>query len=232
MLDTSVNEEILKSTVDRIRDLFVDYKMHDKFPIIKGKLHPDVYAEFIASKDKLEKQLFDHDLGILKYHLNVGNNLGQAAIPLEDLRAGYAYHYITALAAYFLDSIDMVPFAAARNGTTVIMSSHPMSADSNWWINWADKSSSNERHNHPCSLTSVLYLKNSKLAKTIFYHPDGDIWEHEGEDGEIVLFPAWLEHSVSEIVDEGIRVTCACNLNVFQTSHLNHQLIHGYDEVL
>lgn len=199
----------------KITKLFEDYEFVAPFPILLGKLHPTVHEEFIAETRRLEKQVFDPELGTLKYHLNVGQNLGQASIPKHRLGDGFSLHYITALAAYFMWKMGSVEsFADAYSQGRLVMSTHPMNIESAWWINWADKTSINEKHQHPTSLTSVLYIENSHLAKTCFYMDD-IVYKHQPEDGEIVLFPGWLNHSVEPIQEDGVRVTAACNLNYY-----------------
>jgi len=199
-----------------IRQLFSEYEWIDGFPILKGKLHPVVHQEFIDEARRLEKQMFHPDLGKLKYHLNVGQNLGQASIPKHRLNDGFSLHYITALASHFLAEFGFCDFQDAWSKGQLLMSSHPQNQESSWWLNWSDKTSINERHNHPTSLTSVLYVENTQLASTFFYMDDeSKVYEHKPEDGTIVLFPGWLEHSVSPIDSDGVRITAACNLNFY-----------------
>lgn len=194
--------------------LFGEYEFVDGFPLLLGKLHKDVHQEFIEEARRLEKQIFHPQLGTLKYHLNVGQNLGQASIPKHRLNDGFALHYITALGAYFLHRLGYCSFQEGWSMGRLLMSNHPSHMESSWWLNWADKSSINERHNHPTSLTSVLYVENTHLAKTNFYM-DGMVYQHTPEDGQIVLFPGWLEHSVEPINEDGVRITAACNLNYY-----------------
>lgn len=201
---------------DELFRLFQDYKFVDGFPILVGKLHPSVHQEFIDEARRLEQQIFHPELGKLKYHINVGQNLGQASIPKHRLQDGFALHYITALGAYFLDKFGYCSFQDGWSKGQLLMSSHPNNMESSWWLNWADKTSINERHNHPTSLTSVLYVENAHLASTFFYMDDENkVYEHKPEDGTIVLFPGWLEHSVSPIDADGVRITAACNLNFY-----------------
>jgi hypothetical protein len=91
--------------------------------------------------------------------------------------------------------------------------------ETGWWLNWADKTSVNQEHSHPSTLTSVVYIKNSMLAPTHFYKDEEIVYTHWGQDGEIVLFPGWLCHSVGKIEEDGIRVTAALNVNLLNSSN-------------
>ena len=70
---------------ENLKRFFEDYRMVDELPIITGKLHPTVYQEILDLETRLWEQN-QHELGAFKYHLNVGENLGQASIGYEEAR--------------------------------------------------------------------------------------------------------------------------------------------------
>ena len=78
-----------------------------------------------------------------------------------------------------------------------------------FWINYANKGSVNQWHNHEGYLSGVIYLKNTKNSPTLF--KESNI-EYGGDVGEICIFPASLEHSVGEYLQDDERITASFNL--------------------
>jgi uncharacterized protein (TIGR02466 family) len=102
-----------------------------------------------------------------------------------------------------------------------------------FWININKKGDSNGRHAHgpysPIFLCGVYYAKVPKNSGRFkFYDPRGSwmqsmseyIYYDDGfidynitpQDGMIILFPSWLEHSVEENKSDDERITVAFNI--------------------
>lgn len=205
---------------ENLKRFFEDYRMVDELPIITGKLHPTVYQEILDLETRLWEQN-QHELGAFKYHLNVGENLGQASIGYEEARRGFLLSYVYGICSTYLERIGFQSFRESWTGINykLAMTGFHHSNETGWWLNWADKNSVNVEHNHPSTLTSVVYVKNSTLAPTYFYKDGEIVYTHRGQDGDIVLFPGWLNHSVGKIEEDGIRVTAALNINLLNRSN-------------
>ena len=82
-------------------------------------------------------------------------------------------------------------------------------------------------------LSGVYYVKAPKdCGKIILYHPNrlvehswgakipkgkhnewtGSIWKHEAKPGKLIIFPAWLEHSVEHNLSKSPRVSFSFNI--------------------
>jgi uncharacterized protein (TIGR02466 family) len=103
----------------------------------------------------------------------------------------------------------------------------------NMWSIINKKNTFNIKHNHPNSIMSAAYYvkakkKSGKIAfhdpkdVKVMYHPP--IKEHneisceevkiEPEEGKLLLFPAYLQHSVEENLSEDERIVISFNINI------------------
>lgn len=103
----------------------------------------------------------------------------------------------------------------------------------NIWLNINGYKDSNVLHNHPWSIVSgVYYIKTpSKCGDLVLHHPCREIgpewhrliieynpansatWTLPVAEGDLVLFPSWLYHSVnSNLNKEDVRVSIAFNI--------------------
>ena len=100
------------------------------------------------------------------------------------------------------------------------------------WFNINRGRDRNRPHVHPfAQISGVVYLKASRDSGSIeFFRPDCQKhyyngytvpWNHalsgasiryQAEIGKIVMFPAWLEHGVTESNDDQARISLAFNL--------------------
>lgn len=103
-----------------------------------------------------------------------------------------------------------------------------------FWININKKGDYNVQHNHPRSfLSGVYYVKTPKNCGILeFHHPNPmqKFWCQmytksdnpatfssiifEPENGKLIVFPPWLEHTVSPSDAESARISIAFNINV------------------
>lgn len=98
-------------------------------------------------------------------------------------------------------------------------------------LSWANKSTKNSEHRihfHQNSFISGVYYLNSKPSPTYFECPvvskrtgivvlsdsilDANVWEHPAKEGELVLFPSWLEHKTCPQEFDGYRYTISINV--------------------
>lgn len=103
-----------------------------------------------------------------------------------------------------------------------------------FWININNKGDYNLQHNHPRSfLSGVYYVKTPKNCGLIeFHHPNTmqKFWYQlytkgdnpatfptvtfQPEEGKLIIFPPWLEHTVAPNQNESDRISIAFNINV------------------
>ena len=104
------------------------------------------------------------------------------------------------------------------------------------WVNINGQGHRNDRHNHfahsiPTFLSGVYYVKVPKDSGVIrFYDPRGPMTQNtldqeyyfnsppfqylEPEEGQIILFPTWLDHDVTYNTNEEERVSIAFNVMI------------------
>jgi uncharacterized protein (TIGR02466 family) len=104
---------------------------------------------------------------------------------------------------------------------------HELAYDlANCWFNVNYPGSYNVVHNHPgASLAAVYYLKvPKKSGNLIFRNPrsfcdyylvDSLSYEIEPKEGELIFFPASLDHEVQENLSKETRISIAFNFKVY-----------------
>ena len=108
------------------------------------------------------------------------------------------------------------------------------------WYNICPKGGYNENHVHPGAfLSGVYYLKKPKESGSINFHDPrkgsmcsrepqhvarGSLQRVDAKEGDIVIFPGWLEHSVEPNFDEEDRISLSFNIS------WGYKPGHGYME--
>ena len=102
----------------------------------------------------------------------------------------------------------------------------------NIWININGYKDYNDYHDHPGAILSgVYYVKNSSNSNILFYSPytqiiksywldyilhynhnTSSLFKHFSREGELILFPSWLMHSVEPNMKKENRVSISFNL--------------------
>ena len=80
------------------------------------------------------------------------------------------------------------------------------------WVNFTYKGDDNPEHNHAGSLSGIIYIKDEDCQPTNFPTID---YAHKPEEGEILLFPSHLKHSVDVKETESERISSSFNLDIF-----------------
>ena len=107
------------------------------------------------------------------------------------------------------------------------------------WGNILPKYGYNACHNHPgVEWASILYIKNGKSARTVFHDLRPNIanygqWhsniEHfgseitvDGKDGDLLIFPSYLNHSVEQNLSDDDRLSISTNIKVINARKIKN----------
>jgi len=99
------------------------------------------------------------------------------------------------------------------------------------WINYSKKYQYQNKHDHfkENTLSGVYYLKTSGSDGNIKFYPPSACMrydkkittemthssiEYKPQEGKIILFPSWVEHSVLPNMTESTRISVSFNLSV------------------
>ena len=95
-----------------------------------------------------------------------------------------------------------------------------------WWININRQGDFNQLHSHPISDISVVYYLSSSKSAIVFQHPSyHSRWLYNqatgsnhfekimAKEGDMIVFPADLQHYVEPNQTEDPRISIAINLN-------------------
>ena len=79
------------------------------------------------------------------------------------------------------------------------------------WMNFTYKGDSNPLHNHPGSISGIIYVKDEKQPT---FFPELN-YSHQPTVGEMLLFRSEQEHYVAEKLTEGERISISFNLDAY-----------------
>ena len=182
-------------------NLIVRVKMPDRiFDEVKGWIEP-----CREIKDDEYAELLNH------YNVGTGHNSYQTAIPRRLIDNSFFFGYLLHLGQLYM-KVSNTPGSEERR--KVHLRSYPGHFDGyDIWMNFTYKGDDNPEHNHAGSLSGIIYIKDEDCQKTNFPTIN---YVHEPEEGEILIFPSHLRHSVDVKETESERITSSFNLDIFQ----------------
>ena len=199
----------MKKTLEQI---FSDITLIGQTPnlIISTKLPDKIYQEVLSFIEPC-REIKDDDYCELLNHLNIGTNHNsyQTAIPRNLIDNSFFLGYILNLGKKYLQIANHAESQLAR---PVHLRNYPGHYDGyDIWMNFTYKGDDNPEHNHAGHFCAIIYVKNEDNLPTQFPSID---YEHNGKEGEIILFPSHLVHSVERKGTDSERITISFNMDV------------------
>jgi hypothetical protein len=196
-----------------LEEIFNDIALIGQTPnlIISTQLPDKIYQDVLSwiepcssVKDDEYAELLNH------YNVGTGHNSYQTAIPRKFIDNSFFLGYILNLGKLYLDVSNEKVYNVNR---PVHLRSYPGHYDGyDIWMNFTYKGDDNPLHNHAGSLSGIIYVKNPDHEPTNFPALN---YVHDPKEGEILLFPSQLLHSVDEKKTDSERITVSFNLDVY-----------------
>ena len=164
------------------------------------------------------KKIFPELLKFLN-HINVGtdHNTYQTGIPKKYIDNSFFLGYVIHLAELYLETTNQ-PQKTNPDGskggygrTTSMKEADGHYDGYDIWMNFTYQGDDNPLHNHAGDLSSIIYVKDEDCQPTIF--PSAK-YTHEPKEGEMLIFPAHLQHEVKMKLTESERISVSYNLNL------------------
>ena len=181
-------------------NLILRVKMPDRiFNEVKGWIEP-----CRAVKDDEYAELLNH------YNVGTGHNSYQTAIPRKLIDNSFFFGYILNFGQLYLRAANL---PGGQDRRAVHLRNYPGHYDGyDIWMNFTYEGDDNPLHNHAGSLSGIVYIKDEDCQPTNFPKIN---YVHDPEEGEILLFPSHLMHSVDVKKTESERITASFNLDVY-----------------
>ena len=181
-------------------NLILRVKMPDRiFNEVKGWIEP-----CRAVKDDEYAELLNH------YNVCTGHNSYQTAIPRKLIDNSFFFGYILNFGQLYLRAANL---PGGQDRRAVHLRNYPGHYDGyDIWMNFTYEGDDNPLHNHAGSLSGIIYIKDEDCQPTNFPKIN---YVHDPEEGEILLFPSHLMHSVDVKKTESERITASFNLDVY-----------------
>jgi len=173
--------------------------------VLLGKLPDDLFLELDQFVNCC-REIKDHKWSFLRKHRNIGENTYQVSVPRNLIEKSYLFPYINYLGEFYLwkslgGNIDQYLHQIA-------LREHEGHFDGyDFWINFCNKGSVNNVHSHAGTLSGIIYYQNDIKKTTSFKE-----FEVNGQKGEILIFPAHLQHWVEQQDEDYERITFSFNL--------------------
>ena len=181
-------------------NLIIRVKMPDPiFDEVKGWIEP-----CRSVKDNEYAELLSH------HNVGTGHNSYQTSVPRRLIDNSFFFGYLLNLGRLYLRTANV---SEEGNCRIVHLRNYPGHYDGyDIWVNFTYKGDDNPEHTHSGSLSGIIYIKDEDCQPTNFPTIN---YVHEPEEGEILLFPSQLIHSVDVKETESERITGSFNLDVF-----------------
>lgn len=204
-----------------IKEIFDDVTLIGQTPnlIMKVQL-PDKIFDEVKSWIEPCRAIKDDEYAELLSHRNVGtdHNSYQTSIPKKYIDNSFFLGYVIHFGELYLKTIN----SQHRNmdGSyyrRILMRDNPGHYNGyDIWMNFTYKGDDNPIYNHAGHMSAIIYVKDEGGQPTIFPSIN---YVHAPKEGEMLLFPAHLEHKVNVKQTESERITTSFNLCVLQESN-------------
>jgi hypothetical protein len=196
-----------------LEEIFDDVTLIGQTPnlIISTQLPEKIYQEVLSWVEPC-RAIKDDDYAELLNHYNVGtgHNSYQTAIPRKFIDNTFFFGYLLNFGRIYLNASNLNNSSNPRPVQLRNYTGHYDGYDI--WMNFSYKGDDNPPHNHAGSLSGIIYIKNPDKEPTNFPTID---YVHEPKEGEIILFPSYLQHSVDVKETDSERITSSFNLDVY-----------------
>ena len=180
--------------------------------IMKVQL-PDKIFDEVKSWIEPCRKIKDDEYAELLNHRNVGtgHNSYQTGIPRKYIDNSFFLGYILHFAEIYLESTNSpLKRQDGLYNRTVVMRDNIGHYDGyDIWMNFTYKGDDNPIHNHAGDFSSIIYVKDEDNQPTIFPSIN---YVHVPKEGEMLLFPAYLQHEVNVKQTESERISVSYNL--------------------
>lgn len=197
-----------------LKEIFNDVTLIGQTPnLIATTQLPDRIYQDVLSWIEPCRAIKDDEYGELLNHINVGTNHNsyQTAIPRKFIDNTFFFGYLLNFAKIYLEAANL---ASPEDHRRVHLRNYPGHYDGyDIWMNFTYKGDDNPLHNHAGSLSGILYVKDSDGQPTNFPAIN---YVHYGKEGELILFPSHLMHSVDVKQTDSERITVSFNLDVLE----------------
>jgi hypothetical protein len=191
---------------DKIYKLFEEFSFIQNTDILVGKLPEKIISEVDDMVNYCNKIKHD-DLSYLREHFNAGRNSYQISVPAPVLEDSYIFAFLNHMGEYYFHKVRNLPYEEVFR-KVVFKKDYGHYDGYSFWVNYSYLNDFNPEHTHGGSISGVIYIKNDDNEETIF----PNVTSYCGKKGDIIMFPANLEHKVNlkETISE--RITIAYNM--------------------
>jgi hypothetical protein len=200
-----------KIKTDKIFDLFKENKKFNSLPIILTKLPEEIFNEILKIVEN-HRKIKEHKLNFLFEHYNAGYNSFQISVQKPVVETSFIFPYLITLGQFYFYIFNKISFEQSHR--TILLRENVNHYDGyELWINYTEQGDENPPHKHSGHLTGVIYVKNTDNIPTVFNQKE----KFYGKPGEIIIFPADLEHGVEKQIENFERITMSFNLYLNET---------------
>ena len=196
-----------------ICDIFSDVEIvrHTPDLILKAQI-PDKIFKDVKGWIKPCRNIKDSEYGELLNHRNIGtgHNSYQISIPRKFIDNSLFLGYLIHFGQLYLKKTSIPVKNIDRS---IHLKNYPGHFDGyDIWMNFTSKGDDNPEHDHTGTLSGIIYIKDKDKHPTKFPTIG---YTHIPNEGEILLFPSHLRHSVGVKTTTSERITASFNLVCF-----------------
>ena len=194
-----------------IDEIFNDVDLIGQTPnlILRTQIPPKIFED-VKSWVEPCRAIKDDEYSALLVHDATGYNTYQTSIPRRFIDNSFFLGYLIRAGELYLHVTNSgVNTVEDRK---VHLRSYPGHFDGyDIWMNFTYKGDSNPLHNHPGSISGIIYVKDEKQPT---FFPELN-YSHQPTVGEMILFRSDQEHYVEEKLTEGERISISFNLDAY-----------------
>jgi len=196
-----------------LEEIFNDVTLIGQTPnlILSVDIPDKIYLDVLSWVNPC-RTIKDDKFAQLLNHVNGETNINtyQTSIPKKFIDNSFFLGYLIKFGELYLKIANVS--VDTKKVKPIYLRNYPGHYDGyDIWMNFTYKGDDNPEHNHSGSLSGIIYVKDPDCQPTNFPTIN---YTHNGKEGEILIFPSQLLHSVDIKQTDCERITASFNLDI------------------
>ena len=191
-----------------ISELFDDFHFVENMPILKGSI-PSIITQELEQFTNVCRNIKDSESSVLLRHRTPATtNYYNLTVPIRYFESSPTHAYLNYLGEYVNFKLNNEIFS--RQFRVRKNEGHFDAYD--FWINFYNSGDYIEPHGHAGKLSGIIFFSDVDNQDSTKFKYNNETYSHAGKKGEVLIFPAVLQHWTEPLKSTREKISFSFNL--------------------